>query len=267
MSIQTGTFLDRIVARTLSDLPARKSATPIAELERRAAVLPTPLSFDAALRSASPGIIAEIKRASPSKGPIAEGIDAATVARDYLDGGASAISVLTDEPFFGGCLADLEVVSAIADAHMTHRPVLRKDFLVDRYQVVEARVAGADAVLLIVSLLAGALLRDMLNDVHALEMQALVEVHDEAELDRAVESGARVIGINNRDLKTFTVDLATTERLAPLAPAGCTIVAESGIHSRQDVRRLTAGGAHALLIGESLMLATDRRAAMERLRG
>lgn len=266
MTIQTGTFLDRIVARTLSDLPARMAATPIADLERRASGMPDPLSFETALRSSSPGVIAEIKRASPSKGPIAEGIDAAAVARDYLEAGASAISVLTDEPFFRGSLSDLEAVSAAAHRHTTPRPVLRKDFLVDRFQVVEARAAGADAVLLIVSLLPGASLGEMLAEVHALGMQALVEIHDEAELSQAVAAGARIIGINNRDLRTFKVDLAATERLAPLVPLGCTVVAESGIHTGADARRLTAAGAHALLVGESLMLATDRRAAIQELR-
>jgi len=143
---------------------------------------------------------------------------------------------------------------------------LRKDFLVDRYQVIEARAAGADAVLLIVSLLPDASLGEMLNEVSALGMQALVEIHDEVELEAALRVGARIIGINNRDLRSFKVDLATTERLAPKIPRECTIVAESGIHGRDDARRLAVAGAHALLVGESLMLATDRAAAIRELR-
>jgi indole-3-glycerol phosphate synthase len=266
MTVRTGTFLDRIVTRTVADLPERKRATPLATLETRAAALSDPVSFEAALRGADLGIIAEVKRASPSKGVIAEGIDAANVATDYIAAGASAISVLTDEPFFQGSLTDLKAVAAVAHAAAAPHPVLRKDFLVDRYQIVEARASGADAVLLIVSLLPGRMLGEMLAEVHALGMQALVEIHDEAEREAALEAGARVIGINNRDLRTFNVDLATTERLAPGTPADRTIVAESGIHSGQDARRLAAAGANALLVGESLMLSADRAAAIRELR-
>ncbi len=266
MTVNTGTFLDRIVARTLADLPARKIAIPTDVLERRATKQPAPVSFERALRSASLGVIAEIKRASPSKGEIAGGIDASVVARDYLAAGASAISVLTDEPFFRGSLADLEAVARLAHEDATPRPVLRKDFLVDPYQVIEARAAGADAVLLIVALLRGSALREMLAAVDRFRMQALVEIHDDSELDEAVRAGSRVIGINNRDLKTFNVDLATTERLAPLVPGDRTVVAESGISTRDDARRLKAAGAHALLVGESLMLAGDRSSAISELR-
>ena len=266
MSIRTGTFLDRIIAQTLSDLPARKVTAPLGSLEKQAAERARVLSFEHALRSTSLGIIAEVKRASPSKGPIAAGIDSRLVAADYIAAGASAISVLTDGPFFSGSLADLEAVAEVAHVGDEPRPVLRKDFLVDRYQVIEARAAGADAVLLIVSLLPDASLGEMLNEVSALGMQALVEIHDEVELEAALRVGARIIGINNRDLRSFKVDLATTERLAPKIPRECTIVAESGIHSRDDARRLAVAGAHALLVGESLMLATDRAAAIRELR-
>ncbi|CCF84030.1 indole-3-glycerol phosphate synthase TrpC [Nitrolancea hollandica] len=265
MSIQTGTFLDRIVARTLADLPARQAAHPLAELDARAASRPPAIPFDIALRGTKTAVIAEVKRASPSKGAIAPGIDAAAVARDYLSAGASAISVLTDTPFFQGSLTDLNAVSEAAHAAVTPRPVLRKDFLVDPYQVAEARVHGADAVLLIVALLKGTRLREMLATVRDYGLQALVEVHDEAELDEAVNAGAGVIGINNRDLRTFTVDLATSERLVPMIPADRTIVAESGIHTPEDLRRLAAAGAHAVLVGESLMLAADRKAALRGL--
>ncbi|HEX3721603.1 MAG TPA: indole-3-glycerol phosphate synthase TrpC [Nitrolancea sp.] len=266
MSIRTGTFLDRIVAQTLIDLPARKQSTPLAKLERNAAERAPAVSFERALRVRPFGVIAEVKRASPSKGPIAAGVDAAEVARDYVAAGASAISVLTDGPFFSGNLADLQAVAEVAHEADAPLPVLRKDFLVDPYQVLEARAFGADAVLLIVSLLSGSTLGEMLGEVHSLGMQALVEIHDEVELDAALNAGARVIGINNRDLRTFKVDLATTERLAPRVPQDRTVVAESGIHGREDARRLAAAGAHALLIGESLMLASDRGAAIRELR-
>ncbi len=266
MSVHTDTFLDRIVERTVADLPERKAALPSAVLERQVAERRAAISFESALRGPSLGVIAEIKRSSPSKGTIAEEVDAAQVAYDYLDAGASGISVLTDGPFFSGSLEDLSQVARIAHSHPAPRPVLRKDFLIDPYQVVEARAFGADAVLLIVSLLPSPTLRRMLAEVHWFGMEALVEVHDEAEVDAAVEAGAKIIGINNRDLKTFEVDLATTERLAPRVPTDRIVVAESGIHSRNDARRLTAAGAHALLVGESLMRASDRRAVIEDLR-
>jgi indole-3-glycerol phosphate synthase len=266
MTIRTDTFLDRIVARTLSDLPERKARVSSVALEQRAAERESPISFEHALRSSSLGIIAEIKRASPSKGEIAAGIDAADVAEDYLAAGASAISILTDGPFFSGSIEDLELVSGIAHRRVVPLPVLRKDFLVDSYQIAEARAAGADAVLLIVSLLRGSALRQMLAEVDRFGMHALVEVHNEVELHEALDAGARIIGINNRDLKTFTVDVAVTERLAPLVPSDRTVVAESGIHSREDARRLKAAGAHALLVGESLMRASDRATAIASLR-
>ena len=177
------------------------------------------------------------------------------------------LSVLTDEPFFHGSLEDLESVAAIAHTDDVSIPVLRKDFVIAPYQIVEARVAGADAVLLIVALLKGQILRDMLTLTRAQGLQALVEVHDEAELQEALIAGARIIGINNRDLHTFSVDLATSERLAPLIPENRTIVAESGIHGPEDLRRLATAGAHAVLVGESLMTAPDRGAAVQRLLG
>ncbi|MDI3339862.1 MAG: indole-3-glycerol phosphate synthase TrpC [Sphaerobacter sp.] len=267
MGAETGTILDRIAARTLADLDARRAARPLAEVEAAARAMPAPLPLDAALRGDGIQVIAEVKRASPSKGPIAAGADARAVARDYLSAGAAAISVLTDEPFFQGSLEDLAAVAALAHADARPRPVLRKDFLLDPYQVVEARAHGADAVLLIVALLRGPALERMLDAVRAQGMQALVEVHDEAELEEALAAGALVIGINNRDLRTFTVDLGTTERLAPRIPRDRVIVAESGIHGPDDVRRLAAAGADAILVGESLMVAADRRAALRGLQG
>lgn len=265
MASRTGTILDRIVERTAADLVRRKEQRPFSVIEAQAATMPPAVPFDQALRAGHIGLIAEIKRASPSKGPIAPGADARAVASDYISAGASAISVLTDEPFFAGSLDDLSTVATLAHADARPRPVLRKDFLIDPYQIVEARAAGADAVLLIVAVLKGQILRDMLTLTRARGLQALVEVHDEAELQEALIAGARIIGINNRDLRSFSVDLATTERLAPLIPENRTIVAESGIHGPDDLRRLAAAGAHAVLVGESLMTAPDRAAAARRL--
>ena len=265
MAAKTGTVLDRIAARTAADLAQRRVECPLVRLEGLAARQPAALPLDRALRGAGTRVIAEVKRASPSKGPIAAEVDAADVARDYLAAGAAAISVLTDRPFFQGSLADLATVAALAHADAVPRPVLRKDFLLDPYQVVETRAHGADAVLLIVALLGASTLSVLLDAVRGRGMQALVEVHDEDELAIAVEAGAPVIGINNRDLRTFAVDLGTTERLAPLVPADRVVVAESGIHGPEDVRRLAAAGASAILVGESLMIAPNRRAALGRL--
>jgi indole-3-glycerol phosphate synthase len=265
MGTQTGTVLDRIASRTVADLAERRAKRSLAALAATASRLPAAIPFTRALREGTTGVIAEVKRASPSKGLIAPEVDAGAVARDYLAAGVSAISVLTDAPFFQGSLADLSQVADIAHRDSSPRPVLRKDFLIDPYQVAEARASGADAVLLIVALLQGERLREMLAAVRSYGLEALVEVHDEPELGEALKAGAEVIGINNRDLHTFTVDLATTDRLIPIIPTDRTIVAESGIHSREDLRRLAEAGAHAVLIGESLMTAPDRQAVFREL--
>jgi indole-3-glycerol phosphate synthase len=267
VSSRTGTILDRIVDRTSADLAGRRGAVPLDRLEERIVRLGDAIPFAEPLRAADPGLIAEFKRASPSKGLIAGDLSPVDVARDYIDGGASAISVLTDEPFFQGSLNDLERISAIATQADPLRAVLRKDFIVDPYQIAEARAHGADVVLLIVAVLRGAVLRGMLESARDYGVEALVEVHDESEVEEALEAGAEVIGINNRDLRTFEVDLATTERLAPLIPKDRTIVAESGIFTSEDVRRLQDAGAHAILVGESLMRASDRQDAVRRLLG
>lgn len=265
MAREQATFLDRILERTRQDLARRQEDQPLAALERALAARSPAVPFAATLRGERVRVIAEVKRASPSKGPIAPAISAEAVARDYLAGGAAAISVLTDEPFFQGSLADLEAVSRLAHAAQPPRPVLRKDFIVDPYQVAEARAHGADAVLLIVAALSAGSLRELMAAVRDYGLEALVEVHDEAELERALAAGAQVVGINNRDLRTFSVDLSVSERLAPLVPRDRVVVAESGIHSRADVERLAAAGVHAILVGESLMVAADRRAAVEAL--
>lgn len=264
---KTDSILDRILRRTADDLVARKRLVTIERLEVRAAEKPATVPFDLALRTPDVSVIAEVKRASPSRGPFPVTVDPPVVAADYLAGGAAAISVLTDAPFFEGTLADLEAVAAVAHERERPVPVLRKDFVIDRYQVVEARAGGADAVLLIVAALDDALLEDLLREAARWGLEALVEVHDEREVERAVAVGAQTIGINNRDLRTFQVDLAVSERLAPLCPPGTTVVGESGVFTSDDVRRLGASGVHAVLVGEGLILALDRAAAVRALRG
>jgi indole-3-glycerol phosphate synthase len=210
-------------------------------------------------------VIAEIKRASPSRGPFPVSVDPAAVAEDYISGGAAAISVLTDEPFFQGSLGDLDAAASVAGADARLVPVLRKDFVVDPYQITEARAYGADAVLLIVAALNDSALAELLAATADWGMDALVEVHDKGEMDRAAALGSKVIGINNRDLKSFAVDLGVTERLAPFAPDDAVIVAESGVFDASDVKRLHDAGAHAVLVGEGLITAPDRVAAVQAL--
>jgi indole-3-glycerol phosphate synthase len=248
------TFLAEIMARKADEVAARRAARPDAELAAACRDLPTLRAFAAALsfRGGPPRIIAEVKRASPSAGAIAAGLDAAAQARRYAEAGAAAISVLTDGPGFGGSLADLAAVRAAVAT-----PLLRKDFILDRYQLLEARLAGADAVLLIVAALAPDALARLLEEAPALGLAALVEVHDEREAETALARGARLVGVNNRDLRTFAVDLATTERVLPLLPAGVKGVAESGIRTVDDARRLRAAGAPNLLVGEALVRAAD----------
>jgi indole-3-glycerol phosphate synthase len=222
--VATGTILDAILSRTVEDLAARKSTTRLAELQARAALQRPSPGLHHALDTPGMSVIAEIKRASPSRGTFPVLVDPSEVAKDYVAGGASAISVLTDGPFFQGSLGDLENASRVAQRSVPPLPVLRKDFIIDQYQVVEARAHGADAVLLIVAALGDPVLAELLDAAREWEMDALVEVHDERELERAVRAGATLIGINNRDLKTFIVDLGVTERLAPRAPKNAVIV-------------------------------------------
>lgn len=222
--------------------------------------------FDA-LKRPGLGVIAEFKRASPSKGRFPADIEPEDVAAAYVDGGANAISCLTDEPFFQGSLADLTAIARVAHAAPRAVPVLRKDFVIDPYQILEARAFGADAVLLIVACLTRDQLREYRHVAASLGMDALVEAHDEDELATALDAGARIIGINNRDLRDFQVDLATTERLAPLVPAELAIVGESGIVSATDADRLRLAGCDAVLVGESLILESDRAQAVRSLIG
>lgn len=267
MTTTATTFLERIIAHKRDEVAARRARLPLAEVERAARAQPPALDFAGALRAPGMRLIAEVKGASPSKGVLIEPFEPTAIAADYLAASADAISVLTDEQFFKGCLDHLRAVKALSLASATPRPVIRKDFLLDRYQVAEARAAGADAILLIVAMLADDTLRDLQAAAREWGMAALVEVHDEAEAARAVAAGGTLIGINNRDLRSFTVDLAVTERIAPRLPTGATIVGESGIATATDVQRLAAAGVDAILVGESLVRAPDRGAAIRALLG
>jgi indole-3-glycerol phosphate synthase len=263
--IQAGTILDAILARTVADLATRKTSARISDLEAAARARPATRSLRAALAGPDMSVIAEFKRASPSRGAFPVTIDPVTVAKEYVAGGAAAISVLTDSPHFHGSLADLDAAAGVAHAQLSPVPVLRKDFVVDHYQIAEARAYGADAVLLIVAALEDSALAELLAAMADWRMDALVEVHDECEMERAAAVGAKVVGINNRDLKSFAVDLGVTERLAPFAPDDAVIVAESGVFGAGDVKRLHGAGAHAVLVGEGLITAPDRAAAIQAL--
>jgi indole-3-glycerol phosphate synthase len=257
-------LLDEIVARKHVDVAARRAALGRSVLEVRAALLAPPRSLAASLTPRAAGgveILAELKRASPVKGVLVDGFDPVDRAPEYVRGGAAALSVLTD-PHFQGSLDDLDSVRSRVDC-----PVLEKDFVVTEYQLWEARAHGADAVLLIVAILDRAQLTDLFQAAKGLGLSALVEVHREAELDRAADLGAGVIGVNNRDLTTFRTDLATTERLAPRAPAGTCVVSESGIATRVDVLRARDAGAHAVLVGESLSRSGDPATKLRELLG
>jgi indole-3-glycerol phosphate synthase len=259
-------ILDDILARTRQTVAAAKERLPWAALEQQAAAAPPPRDFWGSLRTrltpAGVSCISEIKRRSPSAGWIREGADPAVIAAAYEAAGAAALSVLTDEPFFGGTLEDLRRARAAVAI-----PVLRKDFIVDRYQVVEARAAGADAILLIV-----AALRD--EEIVALSAEAarwgldvLVEAHDAREVRRALDASARIVGINHRDLRTFEVDTTLAARLRPSISRDRLVVAESGIKTRADVLGLRAAGIDAILVGETLMRAPDPGAALAELTG
>src|SRR5829696_7150297 len=264
--VETGTILDRILAKTAQDVVARKAAVPNTELERMVSGRPAPVSLAAALAGPGIAVIAEYKRASPSKGRFPFDAKPAEVAAQYFEGGAAAISVLTDVPFFQGSLADMREAAGIAHGLPKPSPVLRKDFVLDEYQIVEALAHGADAILLIVAALDQRTLERLSDSARQNGLDALVEVHEEVELARAQAAGARLIGINNRNLHTFEVDIAVTERLSPLAANGSIVVSESGIFTAGDARRVHGAGANAILVGESLITATDRAATVRLLR-
>jgi indole-3-glycerol phosphate synthase len=256
------TFLADILARKRDEVAAARRALPEPELRARARDRAAPLPFEAALslRGGPTRIIAEVKRASPSAGAIRAGLDAPAQARAYAAAGAAAISVLTDGPGFGGSLADLAAARAAVDV-----PLLRKDFVLDRYQLLEARAHGADAALLIVAALDAPALRGLLDACGELGLAALVEVHDARELEAALRAGARVVGVNNRNLATFAVDLSVSERLLPAIPAEVRAVAESGVRTAEDARRLRRAGAANLLVGEALVRAPDPGALLREM--
>ena len=254
------TFLESVVERTRADLARRMRELPADELRTRLGPARRGRPFSEALIDEGISLIAEMKRASPSRGPIRPGASVADVVRAYQAAGARAVSVLTEGAHFGGSLDDL--VDARAACEL---PLLRKDFVVDEYQLLEARVAGADAVLLIVAALDADRLAALMAAASDLGMDSLVEVHDEKEVEIAVESGAEVLGINNRDLHSLEVDLGTTFRLLADVPAGTVVVAESGITERAHVRELEDAGVDAILVGEALMRADDPERATREL--
>ncbi len=247
------TILQRILDDKRNEVSVRKAQKPEAELRAQVGSLPPTRGFHDALRRTSNPIalIAEVKRASPSKGVIQPNFDPLAIAQQYQSGGADALSILTDEPYFGGKLEYLAQVRAIVPL-----PILRKDFIIDPYQIYESRVAGADAILLIVSGIPNdSTMREWRELAESLGLDALVEVHDEAELEIALESGATLIGVNNRDLRTFHTTVETTFRLLSHFPEGVTRVSESGIETAEQVRALWQAGVNALLVGETLMRA------------
>jgi len=253
-------ILDDIISHKRAEVARRKAERPLSELEAMAAAAGPIRPFADALRAPPIRIIAEIKRASPSAGPIRPDADPVAVAGEYAASGAAAISVLTDQTFFDGRLEFLALVR-----QAVRLPLLRKDFVIDPYQVVESRAAGADCVLLIVAALSADALADLLAQAAQLRLDALVEVHSEAEVEIALAAGARLIGVNHRDLRTFSMDMALTARLAPRLPLGTVLVAESGIRTAGDVQGLAAAGASAVLVGDSLMRAPSPGAALARL--
>jgi len=256
------TFLETVVERTQSALAERKRILPASELEQRLGPARRGRPFSEGLIDEGISLIAEMKRSSPSKGPIRPGASVSEVVRAYQEAGARAVSVLTESEFFGGSLDDLVEARAACDL-----PLLRKDFVVDEYQVLVARAAGADAVLLIVAALKKKRLRKLMAAASDLGMDALIEVHDEDEVETAIEAGAELIGINNRDLHSLEVDLDTTFRLLADVPAGTVVVAESGITEREDVERLEEAGVDAILVGEVLMRSDDPVRAVRTLLG
>ena len=259
MAVAVPDILARIVDHKRSELA--RASVHRADLERRAADRSAARDFRAALIASPPAIIAEIKQASPSKGVFTDDFQPASIAKLYEAGGAAALSILTDEEFFKGKLADLTAArSAVAV------PVLRKDFTIDEFHIVEAAAYGADAILLIAAILDVQQLGGFRELAARYGMAALVEVHDDYELDAALDSGADIVGVNNRNLHTFEVALDTSLRLAEKMPAAVVKIAESGIHSRADVKQLQAAGFHAFLVGEHLMKSADPAAALRELR-
>ena len=256
-------ILKDIVELKRARVEERKKAFSLLELENLISKAEKPLNFSGRLMGDGIRVIAEVKRASPSKGVLKEGLDAANLARAYAENGAAAISVLTNEDHFKGSIDDM--VTAHSAVFTLGVPVLRKEFIFDPYQIYEARAFGADAILLIASMLDEQQIREFMGIARSIWIQCLVEVHNELELEKAVHCNADIIGINNRDLHTFDTTLEITERLAPLVPYGNIIVSESGISDREDVKRVESAGAKAILVGESLVRSADPGKALRAL--
>ena len=255
-------FLDTIAGHVREEIGMRRRKTPPSVLRDRPLFCLPCRGFEKSLGGVSRHIIAEVKRASPSRGLIRADFDVVKIARDFSLNGASALSVLTEERFFQGSLSYLERIKKEVSL-----PLLRKDFILDGYQLLEAKSFGADAVLFIVALLDPVLLRELKDQANSLSLDSLVEVHTEAELECALKAEASLIGINNRDLRTFEVKLETTERLLPRVPAGTLVVCESGIEGREQIKRLESLGVHIFLVGEALMRAPDPGEKLRELLG
>ncbi len=256
-------ILDQIVQNSREELKARKAAISLEQLSQLSSAMARPLDLAQALSGERVRLIAEVKKASPSKGLICPDFDPLKIAAAYSANGAAAISVLTDNKYFQGNLGYLSRIQAALNGNRP--PLIRKDFIFDRYQVYESRAYGADAILLITAILTPSGLSELLDLAHRLHMQCLVEVHNEKEVETAVKSGARIIGINNRDLQTFKVDIETTGRLRPLIPAGIIVVSESGIKDRSDMRKLQNWKINAALVGEALTASANIAAKMKEL--
>jgi len=261
--LDTPDILKEIVEVKWREVERLKIETPVSTLEGLIDTQTPALNLAGALWGDSVRIIAEVKKASPAKGLLRHDFDAADLATAYVENGAAAVSVLTNADHFQGSIEDLKRVHDVTAPRRV--PVLRKEFMFDTYQVYEARAFGADAILLIVAMLDPSVLRELLDLAKTFWMQCLVEVHDERDLQAALEAGAEIVGINNRDLRTFTTDLGVTERLAAQIPEGRVIVSESGISSRDHIQRVRAAGAHAALIGEALVTADDIGAKLREL--
>jgi indole-3-glycerol phosphate synthase len=256
-------ILQEIVEAKRKELESQKQNLPLDRLADRVTQQPRPLNFSGALLGSSLRVIAEIKKRSPAKGDLASNVDVSKLASIYCCNGAAAISVLTNSDHFGGSIDDLRIVAEIA--HQERIPVLRKEFIFDPYQVFEARANGADAILLIASMLTLKEMQNLKEVADGLWMQAIFEVHDEQELKKVLDCNAEIIGINNRNLHTFVTDIAVTERLAPSIPKGKIIVSESGISGVEDMSRIAATGANCVLVGETLVTADDPGLMLRRL--
>jgi len=252
--------LDEIITKKKKEVEQRKKTLPLAQLKKRIAQQKPPLNFALALKGKPMRLIAEVKQASPSRGILCPNFNPTELATTYAQGGANAISVLTEVNYFKGSIDHLAAIREVVKL-----PLLRKDFIFDPYQVYESRAYGADALLLIVAILSQEQLKKLLSIGHSLGLKCLVEVHNEADVERALLSGAEIIGINNRDLNTFTVDINTTGRLRPLIPRQKIVVAESGVRSRKDVEKLMDWRVNAVLIGEALVTANNILTKMKEL--